>query len=151
MEETRRAEPILMLAERLTCLPRAIGSAFLFVTRRSTQTDARRSAFEPNRDGEPNGRRALLKQHTRRLQRFGTIPTDRRYLADFNFSIRWERTMGTVLIIILILVVFGGGGGYYAHGRYGGAGLGGVLGLVLVILLVLWLVGALGGAVHTGP
>jgi hypothetical protein len=25
----------------------------------------------------------------------------------------------------------GGGGGYYAHGRYGGAGLGGVLGLVL--------------------
>jgi hypothetical protein len=47
MEETRRAEPILMLAERLTCLPRAIGPAFLFVTRRRSQTDARRSAFEP--------------------------------------------------------------------------------------------------------
>jgi hypothetical protein len=35
------------------------------------------------------------------------------------------------------------------HGRYGGAGLGGVLGLVLVILIVLWLAGALSG--HVGP
>ena len=33
--------------------------------------------------------------------------------------------------------------GYYAHGRYGGPGLGGVFGLVLVVLVVLWLVGAL--------
>jgi hypothetical protein len=49
--------------------------------------------------------------------------------------------MSTILIIILLVVVLGGGGGYYAHGAYGGAGLGGVLGLVLVVLLVLWLVG----------
>jgi hypothetical protein len=47
-------------------------------------------------------------------------------------------------------VLLGGGGGYYAHGRYGGAGLGGVLGLVLVILIVLWLAGALTGG-HVGP
>ena len=40
--------------------------------------------------------------------------------------------MMTILLIILIIVLLGGGGGYYAHGRYGGAGLGGVLGLVLV-------------------
>ena len=51
--------------------------------------------------------------------------------------------MMTILLIILIIVLLGGGGGYYAHGRYGGAGLGGVLGLVLIILIVLWLVGAL--------
>ena len=43
---------------------------------------------------------------------------------------------------------FGGGGGYYAHGRYGTAGLGGVLGLVLVILLVIWLVGGVGYGPH---
>jgi len=49
--------------------------------------------------------------------------------------------MITILIIVLLLILLGGGGGYYAHGRYGGRGLGGVLGLVL---LVLWLVGALG-------
>ncbi len=36
--------------------------------------------------------------------------------------------MMTILLIILIIVLLGGGGGYYAHGRYGGAGLGGVLG-----------------------
>ena len=35
--------------------------------------------------------------------------------------------MMTILLIILIIVLLGGGGGYYAHGRYGGAGLGGVL------------------------
>ena len=39
--------------------------------------------------------------------------------------------------------------GYYAHGRYGAPGLGGVFGLVVVVLVVLWLVGALSGAV--GP
>ena len=39
--------------------------------------------------------------------------------------------MMTILLIILIIVLLGGGGGYYAHGRYGGAGLGGVLGLVV--------------------
>src|SRR6202050_2757362 len=99
----------------------------------------------------PTGGGGLLKQHTRRLQPFGTIPTARRYLADFNFSIRWERTMGTVLIIILILVVFGGGGGYYAHGRYGGAGLGGVLGIVLIVLVVLWLLGPEINAPPRGP
>ena len=37
--------------------------------------------------------------------------------------------MSTILIVIILIVIFGGGGGYYAHGRYGGAGLGGVLGL----------------------
>ena len=39
--------------------------------------------------------------------------------------------MSTILIIIVLLLLFGGGGGYYAHGRYGGAGLGGVLGLAM--------------------
>jgi hypothetical protein len=36
--------------------------------------------------------------------------------------------MSTILTIILLILIFGGGGGYYAHGRYGNAGLGGVLG-----------------------
>ena len=52
--------------------------------------------------------------------------------------------MGTILIIVLLVLLLGGGGGYYAHGRYGGAGLGGVLGLILTVFIVLWLVGALG-------
>jgi hypothetical protein len=34
----------------------------------------------------------------------------------------------------LLILLLGGGGGYYAHGRYGGAGLGGVLGLVVLVL-----------------
>jgi hypothetical protein len=55
--------------------------------------------------------------------------------------------MLTILLIVLLIILLGGGGGYYAHGRYGGAGLGGVLGLVLIALMVLWLVGAL----STGP
>ena len=37
--------------------------------------------------------------------------------------------MSTILITLLVLLLVGGGGGYYANGRYGGAGLGGVLGL----------------------
>lgn len=49
--------------------------------------------------------------------------------------------MSTLLIIIVLILLFGGGGGFYAHSRYGGAGLGGVLGTVLVVILVLWLVG----------
>jgi hypothetical protein len=53
--------------------------------------------------------------------------------------------MSTILIIVILVLLFGGGGGYYAHGRYGGAGLGGVLGLILVVFVVLWFVGALGG------
>ena len=44
--------------------------------------------------------------------------------------------MSTILIIILLIIIFGGGGGYYAHGRYGTAGLGSVLGLVLIVLIV---------------
>ena len=59
--------------------------------------------------------------------------------------------MMTILLIILIIVLLGGGGGYYAHGRYGGAGLGGVLGLVLVVLVVLWLVGAFTSTVGPFP
>lgn len=59
--------------------------------------------------------------------------------------------MMTILLIILIIVLLGGGRGYYAHGRYAGAGLGGVLGLVLVILVVLWLAGALTTAVGPTP
>ena len=43
--------------------------------------------------------------------------------------------MGTILLIILLVLLFGGGGGYYAHGRYGGAGLGGVIGLVVLVLV----------------
>ena len=38
--------------------------------------------------------------------------------------------MSTILLVIILILIFGGGGGYYAHGRYGGAGLGGVLGIV---------------------
>jgi hypothetical protein len=53
------------------------------------------------------------------------------------------RPMSTLVIIIILILLFGGGGGYYAHGRYGGAGLGGVLGTVLVVLVVLWLVGGI--------
>ena len=48
-----------------------------------------------------------------------------------------------LLVLILIIILLGGGGGYYAHGMYGGAGLGGVLGLVIVVCLVLWLVGGI--------
>jgi hypothetical protein len=53
------------------------------------------------------------------------------------------RPMSTILIIVVLLLLFGGGGGYYAHSRYGGAGLGGVLGTVLLIVVVIWLVGGL--------
>jgi Protein of unknown function (DUF3309) len=52
--------------------------------------------------------------------------------------------MGTILIIVVLVLLLGGGGGYYAHGRYGGAGLGGVLGAVALILVVLWLFGSMG-------
>jgi hypothetical protein len=51
--------------------------------------------------------------------------------------------MSTILIIVVLIILFGGGG-YYAHGRYGGTGLGGVLGVVVLILVVLWLAGGLG-------
>jgi hypothetical protein len=56
-----------------------------------------------------------------------------------------DKPVGTILIIVILILLFGGGGGYYAHGRYGGRGLGGILGLVLVILIILWLVGGLHG------
>ena len=56
-----------------------------------------------------------------------------------------DNHVGTILIIVVLVLLFGGGGGYYAHGRYGGRGLGGILGLVLVILIILWLVGGLHG------
>jgi hypothetical protein len=47
--------------------------------------------------------------------------------------------MSRIVIVIILVLLFGGGGGYYAHGRYGGAGLGGVLGVVLIVVLALWL------------
>ena len=48
--------------------------------------------------------------------------------------------MITILLIVLLIILLGGGGGYYAHGRYGAPGVGGVLGLVLIVLIVPWLV-----------
>lgn len=53
--------------------------------------------------------------------------------------------VGTILIIVILIVLLGGGGGFYAHGRYGGRGLGGVLGLVLIVLIILWLLGGFHG------
>ena len=44
--------------------------------------------------------------------------------------------MSTILLVIILILIFGGGGGYYAHGRYGAPGLGGVLGIVLIVLIV---------------
>jgi hypothetical protein len=49
--------------------------------------------------------------------------------------------MSLIVIIIILVLIFGGGGGYYAHGRYGGTGLGGVLGIVVIVLIALWLFG----------
>jgi hypothetical protein len=66
-------------------------------------------------------------------------------LKSFSGRNRGEKIMGTILIIVILVVLLGGGGGYYAHGRYGGRGLGGVLGLLVIILIVLWLLGALHG------
>jgi hypothetical protein len=53
--------------------------------------------------------------------------------------------MGTILIIVLLVILLGGGGGYYAHGRYGGSGLGRVVGMIVIILVALWFFGDLGG------
>ena len=78
-----------------------------------------------------------------RLQRGHFLRLLRRTAKD-RVHAKGLRDMITILIIVLLLILLGGGGGYYAHGRYGGAGLGGVLGLVLLVVLVLWLVGALG-------
>ena len=52
--------------------------------------------------------------------------------------------MNTILIIVVLVLIFGGGGGYYAHGRYGSVGLGGVLSTVILIFVLLWFFGALG-------
>ncbi len=51
--------------------------------------------------------------------------------------------MNTILIIVVLILIFGGGG-YYARGRYGGAGLGGVLGTVILVFILLWFFGVLG-------
>jgi hypothetical protein len=59
-------------------------------------------------------------------------------------SLEEYQIMSTILIIIVVILLLGGGGGYYAHGRYGGAGLGGVLGLVLLVVVILWLFGGVG-------
>jgi len=42
--------------------------------------------------------------------------------------------LSLILIIIVLVLLFGGGGGYYAHGRYGLPGVGGVVGLIGVAL-----------------
>ena len=47
--------------------------------------------------------------------------------------------MGLILIIAGLVLLFGGGGGYFAHRRYGPAGLGAVLGLIVIILILTWL------------
>ena len=60
-------------------------------------------------------------------------------------SLMGRYAMGMILFIIVLVLLFGGGGGYYAHGRYGGAGLGGVFGLVVLVLVLLWLFGGIGG------
>ena len=49
----------------------------------------------------------------------------------------------SILLIIVILVVVFGGGGYYAHGAYGGTGLGFSVGGLLLVLLVLFLLGVI--------
>jgi len=69
--------------------------------------------------------------------------TDRNRGSDQNLGDSYE--MSIVLVVIVLVLLLGGGGGYYAHGRYGGAGLGGVLGLVILVLVVLWLFGGLSG------
>ena len=50
--------------------------------------------------------------------------------------------MNTILVVIILLLLFGGGG-YYAHGRYGNVGIGGVLSLILTVVIVLWILGFL--------
>jgi hypothetical protein len=49
--------------------------------------------------------------------------------------------MNLIVIVVILVLLFGGGGGYYAHSRYGGVGLGGVLGIVVAVVVVLWLLG----------
>jgi len=77
----------------------------------------------------------------------GATPSRTEGLSSAPRSIRYlpgSFIMGLILLIVVLVLIFGGGGGYYAHSRYGGAGLGGVLSLVLVILLILWLFGGIG-------
>ena len=58
--------------------------------------------------------------------------------------------MGLILLIVVLVLLLGGGGGYYAHGRYGNAGAGGVLGTVIVVLLGVWFFGGFAG-MHPPP
>jgi hypothetical protein len=66
-----------------------------------------------------------------------------------GMKIEREIAVGTILIIVILVVLLGGGGGFYAHGRYGGRGSGGVLGLILIILIIIWLLGGFHGF-HNG-
>jgi hypothetical protein len=61
-----------------------------------------------------------------------------------------ESEVGLILLFVVLVLLLGGGGGYYAHGRYGNAGLGGVLGTVIVVLLVVWFFGGFVG-MHPQP
>jgi hypothetical protein len=63
---------------------------------------------------------------------------------------RVEIDVGLILLIVVLVLLLGGGGGYYAHGRYGNAGAGGVLGTVLVVLVVVWFLGGFAG-MHSPP
>lgn len=56
-----------------------------------------------------------------------------------------DRPMNLLLVIVILIVLFGGGGGYYAYGRAGYVGLGGVLGPVILILVLIYF---FGGGLH---
>src|SRR5271170_5484690 len=104
------------------------------------QSDRRRQAAE-RRQGR-QGRRQDSKRR-RRSERRGARRGEEtvKPVARDDSHLPTGRNMSTILLVIILILIFGGGGGYYAHGRYGGAGLGGVLGIVLIVLVVLWLVG----------
>jgi hypothetical protein len=52
--------------------------------------------------------------------------------------------MGTIVLAVILFLLIIGGSGYYARGRFGHAGLGGVFGVVLVVLVLVWLFDGIG-------
>ncbi len=52
--------------------------------------------------------------------------------------------MNTILFLVVFFLLIIAGSGYYARGRFGNAGLGGVLGVVLVVLVLVWLFDGVG-------